>query len=223
MPEQQFELMKHVLPTDWHWAIERDVTLTSPSASKTTLQRKLPVPAECFMVLSWLQTCTEARHRLRSSASGMVASFGNVRADAVILLRKPEQAQPPRTEGDVGAHKTKEKGFTNISIGSLYLFNAGNDRSLPRAKSKGCHTFACSTIGPAALNLRRLEGVSARPLRAGAFCRNPERSVRRISEYNGMSVDEFRRIQCLIQEVAVAVLALRALGILFLRHMPISG
>src|SRR5579863_9882086 len=42
------------------------------------------------------------------------------------------------------------------------------------------HTFACSTIGPAELNLRRLEGVSARPLRAGAFCRNPERSLRRI-------------------------------------------
>ena len=31
------------------------------------------------------------------------------------------------------------------------------------------HTLgACSTIGPARLNLRRLEGVSARPLRAGA-------------------------------------------------------
>jgi TonB family protein len=44
------------------------------------------------------------------------------------------------------------------------------------------HTLgACSTIGPAGLNLRRLEGVSARPLRAGAFCRNPERSLRRIS------------------------------------------
>ena len=38
------------------------------------------------------------------------------------------------------------------------------------------HTFACSTIGPAGLNLRRLEGVSEPVLRAGAFCRNPERS-----------------------------------------------
>jgi hypothetical protein len=46
---------------------------------------------------------------------------------------------------------------------------------------KDSHTLgACSTIGPAGLNLRRLEGVSARPLRAGAFCRNPERSLRRI-------------------------------------------
>jgi hypothetical protein len=36
------------------------------------------------------------------------------------------------------------------------------------------HTFACSTIGPPGLNLRRLEGVSARSLRAGAFCRNSE-------------------------------------------------
>jgi hypothetical protein len=42
------------------------------------------------------------------------------------------------------------------------------------------HTFACSTIGPARLNLRRSEGVSARCLRAGASCRNPEpRPLRR--------------------------------------------
>ena len=42
------------------------------------------------------------------------------------------------------------------------------------------HTFACSTIGLAGLNLRRLEGLSARLLRPGAFCRNPERSSRTI-------------------------------------------
>ncbi len=47
---------------------------------------------------------------------------------------------------------------------------------------KDSHTLgACSTIGPAGLNLRRLEGVSARLLRAGAFCRNPERFLRRSS------------------------------------------
>src|SRR5258708_13142062 len=38
------------------------------------------------------------------------------------------------------------------------------------------HTFACSTIGPAGLNLRRFAGVSE----AGARSRNPERSSRRI-------------------------------------------
>ncbi len=39
------------------------------------------------------------------------------------------------------------------------------------------HTFACSTIGPAGLNLRRLEGVSAAAQRqAEDFCRSPERS-----------------------------------------------
>src|SRR5258708_39718885 len=37
-------------------------------------------------------------------------------------------------------------------------------------------TFACSTIGPAGLNLRRLAGVSE----AGARRRNPGRLVRRI-------------------------------------------
>src|SRR5215471_326112 len=42
------------------------------------------------------------------------------------------------------------------------------------------NTFAYSTIGPAGLNLRRLEGVSE-PGRAGAFCRNPERILRGIS------------------------------------------
>jgi hypothetical protein len=39
------------------------------------------------------------------------------------------------------------------------------------------HTFACSTIGPAGLNLRRFAGVGE----AGARSRNPERSLRRIS------------------------------------------
>jgi hypothetical protein len=43
------------------------------------------------------------------------------------------------------------------------------------------HTFACSTIGPAGLNLRRFAGVSERSLLAGARSRNPERSLRRIS------------------------------------------
>jgi hypothetical protein len=46
---------------------------------------------------------------------------------------------------------------------------------------------ACSTIGPAELNLRRSEGVSARPLRAGVFCRNPERFSRRISAVKSLS------------------------------------
>ena len=56
------------------------------------------------------------------------------------------------------------------------------------------HTFACSTIGPAGLNLRRLEGVSARLLRAGAFCRNPERSLRRIlTTVFGMGTPRLRR------------------------------
>ena len=52
--------------------------------------------------------------------------------------------------------RTKGKGQSDFS--DWPLFNAGNDlRS---------HTIgACSTIGPAGLNLRRLEGVSARSLR----------------------------------------------------------
>ena len=40
---------------------------------------------------------------------------------------------------------------------------------------------------PAELNLRRLEGVSERSLLAGAFCRNPERFVRRISQSKASS------------------------------------
>ena len=65
-----------------------------------------------------------------------------------------------------------------ISQTGLYLMPATTG-VYPEAEDS--HTLsACSTIGPAGLNLRRLEGVSARLLRAGAFCRNPERSLRRI-------------------------------------------
>src|SRR5713226_40474 len=60
--------------------------------------------------------------------------------------------------------------FTGLeSCRPSHFFTLSEAEGLP-------HTFACSTIGPAGLNLRRLEGVSE----AGAFCRNPEpRSVRR--------------------------------------------
>ena len=67
----------------------------------------------------------------------------------------------------------KGKGQSDFS--DWPLFNAGNDL---RSHTLG----ACSTIGPAGLNLRRLEGVSERSLRAGAFCRNPERSSRTIAQ-----------------------------------------
>ena len=108
----------------------------------------------------------------------------------------------------------KGKGQSDFS--DWPLFYAGNDL---RSHTLG----ACSTIGPAGLNfrvrdgngwiprgkitdnLRRLEGVSARLLRAGAFCRNPEPRFlrRRISTPTGSSelramsfeLDSFRRMQ----------------------------
>jgi hypothetical protein len=79
--------------------------------------------------------------------------------------------------GVCGAAKEKAN---LISQTGLYLCRQRPESIL--SLSKDSHTLgACSTIGPAGLNLRRLEGVSARSLRAGAFCRNPERSSRRIS------------------------------------------
>ena len=75
-----------------------------------------------------------------------------------------------RIAGEAGDCAEKEKA-NPISQTGLYLCR--QRPTLP-------HTFACSTIGPAGLNLKRLEGVSALLLRAGAFCPNPERSLRRI-------------------------------------------
>jgi hypothetical protein len=77
-------------------------------------------------------------------------------------------------------YRHAEEKANLISQTGLYLIPA-TAGFYPEVKAEGLpHTFACSTIGPAGLNLRRLEGVSARSLRAGAFCRNPERSSRRI-------------------------------------------
>jgi len=61
-----------------------------------------------------------------------------------------------------------------VSQTGLYLW-----RQLPTLP----HTFACSTIGPAGLNLRRFAGVSE----AGARSRNPEPSLRRISHASAYS------------------------------------
>src|SRR5208282_4336003 len=70
--------------------------------------------------------------------------------------------------------KSKAEKATLISEPGLYLYR--QRPTLP-------HTFACSTIGPAGLNLRRFAGVSE----AGARSRNPERSLRRISRAKGKS------------------------------------
>jgi hypothetical protein len=103
-------------------------------------------------------------------------------AGAILAPSRPCSA----LESDFGAQRQRP----HSSLNGAFIY-AGNNLSLPRAQPKSFpHTLACtgapntpasgvveSTIGPAGLNLRRLEGVSERTLRARAFCRNPERSA----------------------------------------------
>ena len=83
------------------------------------------------------------------------------------------------------------------------------------------HTFACSTIGPAGLNLRRFAGVSE----AGARSRNPERFVRGISNFrvldgNGRLI---LRLSCAIIGAQGACMALDLRSYLLKYHESCKG
>jgi hypothetical protein len=76
------------------------------------------------------------------------------------------QAPAPHVRGK------KRKRPSRFSLNGLYLCRQRPDFILSEAEGLP-HTFACSTIGPAGLNLRRFAGVSE----AGARSRNPEGSL----------------------------------------------
>ena len=125
-------------------------------------------------------------------------SFGSQEVKRPTLSQRTRKDGAPSDSEEIkgGPPGQKEKAI-EISLNGLYL--SRRRPTLP-------HTFGCSTIGPAGLNLRRFAGVSE----AGARSRNPERFVRGILRYNSL-LSGFRRYDAMSAPTPIWIISVALL------------